>query len=36
VPDETKLAITDRAARGFAMSKTFGAVAHCGLLLALS
>ena len=28
VPDETKLAITDCASRGFAMSKTFGAAGH--------
>src|ERR1700736_3749090 len=36
VPDETKLAITDCASRGSARSKTFGAVQHCRLLLALS
>src|SRR5262249_40484266 len=36
VPDETKLAITNCASRGSAGSNTFGAVGHCGLLLALS
>ena len=36
VPDETKLAITNRASRGSATSKTFGAVQHCSLLLVLS
>jgi hypothetical protein len=36
VPDETKLAIADRASRGSARSKTFRAVGHCSLLLVLS
>src|ERR1700751_3124390 len=36
VPDETKLAITNCASRSSAGSKTFAAVGHCGLLLALS
>ena len=36
VPDETKLAITNRASRGSARSQTFGAVQHCSLLLVLS
>jgi hypothetical protein len=36
VPDEIKLAITDSASHGFAMSKTFGAVRHCYLLSVLS
>jgi hypothetical protein len=36
VPDETKLAITNGASRGSAVSKTFGAVGHCSLLLVLS
>jgi hypothetical protein len=36
VPDETKLAITNRASRGSATSKTFGATRHCSLLSILS
>ncbi|MET4072154.1 hypothetical protein ABID58_006983 [Bradyrhizobium sp. S3.2.6] len=36
VPDETELAVTNCASRGTARSKTFGAVGHCTLLLALS
>src|ERR1700693_3802632 len=36
VPDQTKLAITNRASRGSATSKTFGAVRHCSLLSVLS
>jgi hypothetical protein len=32
VANETKLAITNCASRGFASSKTFGAVGHCSLL----
>jgi hypothetical protein len=32
VSDETKLAITDRASRGFAISMTFGAFWHRGFL----
>jgi hypothetical protein len=34
VPDETKPAVTNRAARGSIGSKTFGAVEHGNLLLA--
>jgi hypothetical protein len=36
VPDETKLAIANRATRGSARLKTFGARRHCSLLLVLS
>ena len=36
VPDETKLAITNRASRGSATSKAFGAVQHCSLHVVLS
>jgi hypothetical protein len=36
VPDQTKLAFTDCTSRGFAGSRTFGAVGHCCLLLVLS
>ena len=32
VPDQAKLAVTDCASTDFAMSRTFGAVQHCGLL----
>jgi hypothetical protein len=35
VPDETKLAFTNSASRSTARSKTFGAVGHWSLLLAL-
>jgi hypothetical protein len=31
VPDETKLAITDGASRGFIKPVTFGAIGHCFL-----
>jgi hypothetical protein len=36
VPDETKLAIANRATRGSGRPKTFGALRHCSLLLVLS
>jgi hypothetical protein len=36
VPDETKLAITDRTSRDLPSSKTSASVGHCCLLLVLS